>query len=231
MRAWWPEALPRLSRRHSLGLLALIAVGLAASLAGAWLLSRLVTLDVEPVRQWLEDRGPLAPLAFIALLIVTIIVSPIPSVPLQIAAGLAFGIWWGAAYTLVGAELGAIAAFLIARRLGRPGLERWLDDRTLQGIDRLGDRLGWRGIFVMRLIPVFHFDWVSYASGLTKLPLRTYGAATFAGMIVPVVAIVGMGDALARSPALAAAIAGALLALVVVPLAWWAIAGGALRPD
>ena len=78
----------------------------------------------------------------------------------------------------------------------------------------------------MRLIPVFHFDWVSYASGLTRLELRSYAVATLAGMILPVVAIVGLGDALARSPALAAAIAGALVALVVVPLAWWAIAGG-----
>ncbi len=73
----------------------------------------------------------------------------------------------------------------------------------------------------MRLIPLFHFDWVSYAAGLSRISLLSFATATLIGMTPPVIAIVAVGDSLADSPLRAASIFGALILLTLTPLAYW----------
>lgn len=215
------DATTRLTRRRLATIATLLAATLLLYFLIEWIFSRAVDFDAESLRTWLDDRGPIAPIAFIALMAAAIVISPIPSVPLDIAAGLAFGLLWGTVYVLIGAEIGALIAFLIARRVGRPGLQRWASPRTTEAIDRLAERMGWRGVAVMRLIPLFHFDWVSYAAGLSRMPILSFATATFVGMLIPVIAIVAVGDSLAESPLRAASIFGALVLLALAPIAWW----------
>ena len=73
----------------------------------------------------------------------------------------------------------------------------------------------------MRLIPLFNFDWVSYGAGLSRMPLGSFMTATFVGMLLPVIAIVAVGDSLATSPSRSAVIFAGLVLLALVPLAWW----------
>lgn len=222
MRTALTEQMQRVTRRRAatIGLVALAVV------AFYFLVDALVVdrLDLEPqsLRDWLDERGAVAPLVFILLMVAAVVISPIPSVPLDIAAGLAFGLFWGTVYVLIGAEIGALIAFLIARRVGRPGLARWASPRTIGAIDRLAERMGWRGVAFMRLVPLFHFDWVSYAAGLSRMPLGSYLSATLVGMVLPVIAIVAVGDSLTDSPLRAASIFGALVLVALAPLVWWA---------
>ena len=137
--------------------------------------------------------------------------------------GWRFGLFWGTVYVLIGAEIGAVVAFLIARHAGRPGLERWASARTVGRLDGLADRVGWRGVAVMRLIPLFHFDWVSYAAGLSRMSVWSFASATLVGMVPPVVAIVAVGDSLAESPLRAALIFGVLVVVTVAPVGWWVV--------
>ena len=71
----------------------------------------------------------------------------------------------------------------------------------------------------MRLIPLFNFDWVSYGAGLSRMPLGSFMTATFVGMLLPVIAIVAVGDSLATSPSRSAVIFAGLVLLALVPLA------------
>ena len=73
----------------------------------------------------------------------------------------------------------------------------------------------------MRLIPLFNFDWVSYAAGLSRMPIISFMTATLFGMVIPVIAIVAVGDSLNASPTRAAILFGGLVLLALVPLAWW----------
>jgi len=221
MRTTQLEDTPLLTRRRVAITVAVVIAALLTTLACEALVGQLLDLEPQSLRDWLNDRGPVAPILFIALMAAAIVISPIPSVPLDIAAGLAFGLLWGTVYVLIGAEIGALIAFLIARRVGRPGLERWASTRTIEAIDRLADRMGWRGVAVMRLIPLFHFDWVSYGAGLSRMPILSFATATLVGMLIPVVAIVAVGDSLADSPLRAASIFGALVLLTVAPVVWW----------
>ena len=219
----WSEDFPPLTRRRVVVLLALTLVALMLFVAAEQLLRGHLDFDPESLRTWLDDHGRVAPFMFVTLMVAAVVVSPIPSVPLDIAAGLAFGLFWGTVYTLIGAEIGATIAFLLARRLGRPGLERWAGRSMIRVVDRIADRVGWRGIAVMRLIPLFHFDWVSYAAGLSRMKLGSFMTATLVGVLLPVIAIVAVGDSLATSPSRSPIIFAGLMLLAFAPLAWWIV--------
>lgn len=182
----------------------------------------------EAVRAWIQGLGPAAPAVFIVLVAVAVVVSPIPSVPLGLAAGAAFGIWWGTVYSLIGSQLGAMIAFGLAKRLGRPFVERYVPRESLEQVDRFAQQRGAWAVFIMRLLPAFNFDWVSYAAGLTTLRWGTFSLATLAGMTLPIFALVAAGDALLTDIRRAAVLVGGLLVLAGVPILFWLFRG---RPE
>jgi len=209
------------TRRQAIYLLAFVFTSLIVSYLGERLFGLWVDLKPTAIRDWLQGWGTLAPAVFVLLMVLAIVLTPIPSVPLDIAAGLAFGLFWGTVWTLVGAEIGALIAFWLARRLGRRWLARRLGRDEIKKVDALAQRMGWRAVFLMRLLPAFNFDWVSYAAGLTSMSVRTFALATFLGMLPPVVAIVAVGDLLVSRPRWSALIFGALFMLWVGPFLWW----------
>ena len=211
------------SRRLVRWLVVAIVISVLLGLATDALFGRAFPLKPDAIEEWLSGAGPWAPLLYIGAMIVAVVVSPIPSVPLDIAAGLTFGLVRGSVYTLVGAEIGAIVASLISRRLGRPWLARRLAPDTMRQIDELAARLGMRALIVMRLLPVFNFDWVSYAAGLTSISLPRFAIATLIGMTPPVIAITAVGSTYGDNPVLSLSILAVLVLLVVGPLVVWRI--------
>lgn len=130
------------------------------------------------VLQW----GFWGPLAIIGLMMLAILVSPIPSAPIALAAGAAYGHGWGALYILLGAQLGAMAAFALARMVGSATVHRWFGDRLSVGL--IGSQNTLMGIiFFSRLLPFVSFDIVSYFAGLTVLSFWRFSLATLAGIV------------------------------------------------
>lgn len=139
-------------------------------------------LDGQGLRHWIMTLGFWGPLAVIGTMTVAILVSPIPSAPIALAAGAAYGHTWGTVYVVLGAEAGAIAAFGIARLVGHDVLHRWFGDKLSVGL--LGSQNVLTGIvFASRLLPFISFDLISYAAGLTILSFWRFAIATFAGII------------------------------------------------
>ncbi len=198
-------------RRLRRWLLVVVVLGLGLGVAGNALFGQIISFRPTAIQEWLAAAGPWAPLIFIAAMIGAVVFSPIPSAPLSIAAGLSFGLVWGTVYTLVGAEAGAIIAFLIARWFGRPRLAGRLSPAAMRYIDELSDRVGARTILVMRLLPVFNFDLVSYAAGLTTIALPLFALVTLVGMTPPVIAIVAIGSNYADRSVPSFAILGVLV--------------------
>lgn len=75
-------------------------------------------LDKELLVRSIESLGAFGPLLVIALMTLAIVMSPIPSAPIALAAGAAYGHLWGAVYVAAGSLSGALIAFGIARFLG-----------------------------------------------------------------------------------------------------------------
>lgn len=213
----WYDIGFRFTPRQALLLLAFLAVGVAFSYLVDWVISTFVDLDSERITEWIDGFGLLAPAVYIALLAVAIIFSPLPSVPINIAGGLAFGVFFGALYTMIGGMIGATVNFALARRFGRAWVERRLGAQATAHIDQLAERMGFRIIFFMRLIPLFNFDWVSYAAGLTSLSFRRYALASVLGMIPPVLGIMYVGDNLLSHPGRSSAMFTALVVWSALP--------------
>lgn len=138
--------------------------------------------DGQALRQFIAGLGVAGPLAVIGLMTLAILVSPIPSAPIALAAGAAYGHTWGTLYIVLGAELGALLAFGVGRLLGHDALHRWFGERLPK------TRLRSQGalmaiVFASRLLPFISFDVVSYAAGLTTLTLWRFALATLAGIL------------------------------------------------
>lgn len=209
-----------------------IVAGLALVLAlGAayWLLrdSALLTtlLDSEALKSFVDSLGPWGPAVVIGLMALAILVSPIPSAPIALAAGALYGHGWGTLYVLLGAEIGALAAFGIARLVGYEVLRNWLGERLSLGW--LGSQNALMGlVFVSRLLPFVSFDVISYAAGLTVLSAWRFALATLAGIVPASFLLAHFGAEMAAGEGDQALIAVlALGVLVALPLAFRFIRG------
>lgn len=141
-----------------------------------------VILDGAALRDHITRLGAWGPLMVIGIMVLAILVSPIPSGPIAMAAGAAYGHVWGTLYVLLGAEIGALCAFGLARWLGGETLRRWFGERLSVGL--MGSQNSLMGIvLVSRLLPFISFDIISYAAGLTVLSLWRFAIATVVGIV------------------------------------------------
>jgi uncharacterized membrane protein YdjX (TVP38/TMEM64 family) len=136
----------------------------------------------EQIKSWLASAGPFSPLLYISFMTLAVIISPIPSLPLDIAAGAFFGAFLGTLYSVIGALGGAVVSFLISRFLGRQFIERFLGGH-INFCTTCSDRVLTKFVFFSRLLPIFSFDIISYGAGLTKISLKRFSLATLFGMI------------------------------------------------
>ncbi len=182
-----------------------------------------VDFTSEDIHVWVSDFGVFGPLAYIGALIVSIVFSPLPTAALAVGAGLAWGTFLGTLYTLIGGCIGGVICFLLARRYGRPFVAKRISPSTMEYIDRMAVILGARLIFLMRMIPVFGFEWVSYAAGLTKMRLTTFTTWTVIGSILPILAITYVGENLDEDPLKSAIVFGGLILVALAALVYFAM--------
>jgi uncharacterized membrane protein YdjX (TVP38/TMEM64 family) len=198
--------------------LALVAIALLWAFAARGGLPEIAAwLSPESLEERLRALPPLvAPLALIGVMALVVVVSPLPSVPVDVAAGAVFGPWLGTLYAALGATLGALIAFGIARALGRRALEPWLG-RHIQFCPDCSDALLSRLVLVSRLLPMLSFDLISYGAGLTGMSVRRFALATFAGTLPLTFAYVSLG-AILRFGAWTPWLLGALVVIGLLAL-------------
>lgn len=139
-------------------------------------------LEREDLHRWIDATGHLGPILVVGLITVAIVASPLPSAPVALAAGATYGQTFGTILVVLGAELGAIAAFLLAHGLEHPFVERHLGKRLGAGLLGSQNALTFL-VFGSRLLPFLSFDMISYAAGLSKLHFWRFAVATLAGII------------------------------------------------
>jgi uncharacterized membrane protein YdjX (TVP38/TMEM64 family) len=202
----------------------------------AWLLwggpDLAARIDRDGLEALVAEAGPIGPLLVIGLMTLAVVASPIPSAPVALASGAAYGHVWGTVWVVIGAELGALAAFGLARIVGFDIIRRW----TGPGIDRglAGSQNALTAIvLVSRLLPFVSFDAVSYAAGLSSLRLWRFSLATLAGIVPASFLLAHFGSVAmdGEAGAMTWVIAVGLGVLTAGPLVWAAWRGAETRRE
>lgn len=196
------------SRFIRIGLLLMLVAGIAVAVVYR------DRFDIAALERWIQDAGIWAPLLFMAVYAVAAVLF-LPGTLLTLAGGALFGPVLGTFYNLTGATIGATLAFLIARYL----VSDWVAERTGGRLKQLINGVegeGWRFVAFTRLVPLFPFNLLNYALGLTRIKLSHYLLATYICMLPASIAYsylgyagreaVGGGEGLIRKVLLALAL-------------------------
>lgn len=143
---------------------------------------------------WVDALGPLAPIALgIAYILACVFL--VPGWILTLGAGFLFGVIQGTVVVSISATLGATAAFLVGRYLARDAVARRIaGNARFEAVDRAVAREGWKIVGLTRLSPLFPFNLLNYAFGLTQVSLKEYFFASWIGMLPGTILYVYIGS-------------------------------------
>jgi uncharacterized membrane protein YdjX (TVP38/TMEM64 family) len=204
-------------------------------------------LTLANIRRVREELGMFAPLVFVFLYGLGTLIA-FPGSILSLTGGFLFGTFVGGALIVVGATSGAVCAFLLARYAGRNTIERLISGGQLERFDSLVRGSGLSAVLFTRLVPLFPFNFLNFAWGLTSVRLSDYVIGTVIGIIPGALVYANLAGAVARSlegkdESMASINVGRLmnrdvlvaltlfgfLALIPVVIRWWQARSARLR--
>lgn len=143
---------------------------------------------------WVDGAGAIGYAAFVGVYIVAT-VAFVPCFLLTIASGLLFGVVKGSLVVSVGSTIGATCAYFLSRTAMRETIEGMLDKYpAFQAIDGAIGKSGGKIVFLIRLSPLFPYNMLNYALGLTRVKPGAFVLASWAGMFPGTVAYVYLGS-------------------------------------
>jgi len=153
------------------------------------------------VNEWMEQfldyvrgLGPWGPVV-LAVVYVIATVFFVPGTILTLGAGFLFGVVAGAITVSIGSTIGATAAFFVGRYIARDWVAaKVANSPKFEAIDEAVAREGWKIVGLTRLSPVFPFNLLNYAYGLTKVKAWHYILASWIGMMPGTVMYVYFGS-------------------------------------
>jgi uncharacterized membrane protein YdjX (TVP38/TMEM64 family) len=153
--------------------------------------------EPEHFREWIESLGLFGDFAYMALVVLQVVVAIIPGEPVEILGGYAFGIWHGTALYLIGAFIGSVIVFLFVRRFGKVAAEVFFSKEKLNSLKILQTSPKRTVIFsVIFTVPGTPKDLLVYFAGLTDMKLSTWLIISAFGRIPSAVTSTIMGETL-----------------------------------
>ena len=124
--------------------------------------------------QWINSLGAIGGIVFIGIYIIATLAF-LPASLLTLGAGVIFGVIWGSIYVFIGATLGAIAAFLVGRYLAQGWVKEKISSyKKFAIIDKAVSKEGLKIVLLVRLSPLFPFNLLNYAFGITSVSFQDY---------------------------------------------------------
>ncbi len=162
----------------------LMPIALSSVLLWGWLSQSVDSniWSVEYLEQIIKNSGWFAPLVYISLIALSVVISPIPGSCFAIVAGKLWNPITGGIYTVIGGFIGSTIAYFIGRKLGEEGIKALTGKKI--NFEKNKQNIYISGlIFLSRLVPIVPFDLMSYGAGVIKIPFPMYAIATVLGMI------------------------------------------------
>jgi uncharacterized membrane protein YdjX (TVP38/TMEM64 family) len=164
----------------------------AAAVATAWHFHGQDSLGPAMLQRMLLAH-PLSVLCLFVLMYAAAVVVCVPGAPFNLAAGFFWGPFWGGVIATIGASLGSVAAFYLARLLFGQPLARRFDGRIVGAVQQEFEAKGWRFLAFLRLNPIFPTGPLNYIFGLTAIDAASYSLATAAFLFPPSLAVALIG--------------------------------------
>lgn len=152
----------------------LLSLPVALAIVISLVLQFTILTKQEAVASWLSQFGPYLIVAYIIVQSITIIIAPIGGLFLQVAL---FGLFDpGFSIMLIYLTTTPLyfINFFLARKYGRPLVERIVGKIALDKIDNLAEDAGILTLVILKVFQGGLFDYLSYAYGLTKVPFKTF---------------------------------------------------------
>lgn len=131
--------------------------------------------SLDSVNAYLEQYKTASVFVYIGLQALQILISIIPGQPLNFAAGYAYTFWFGYLYSIIGAAIGTILAFYLAKFLGRDAVHLIFgEEKIAKFIYKLNSKRGFIMVFVLYLIPGLPKDLLAYAAGVSEMRLKSF---------------------------------------------------------
>ena len=148
-------------------------------------------LDAAALESWLQNAGAAAPLVFMLVYIIGTVFF-FPGSVLTLLGGALFGPVAGTFYNLTAATIGAMLSFLMARFMAADWVANKTGGRLKQLINGVENE-GWRFVAFVRLVPLFPFNLLNYALGLTRISFTQYSVSTYIFMLPGAIAYTYLG--------------------------------------
>ena len=171
----------------------ILGIGLAVALIAATKFFNFQGI-LKNALESIASLGPWGPAAFILIYIVATVLF-IPGSLLSLGSGVLFGVVGGSVCVSIGSVLGATCAFLTGRYLTRDWVSKQIEgNQKFKAIDSAVASEGWKIVLLTRLSPIFPFNLLNYAFGVTQVSLKDYFFASWIGMIPGTVMYVYIGS-------------------------------------
>ena len=172
---------------------AIILLLLLGCVSGGWYLREQGLINPSIIQETIADY-PIESTTLFVLIYALSVMATLPTLPLNLAAGLLWGTLAGGLIATLGSGLGALLAFLAARLVFGQPLATRFDNRLVAWLQREFDQKGWRFIAFIRLNPVFPTGPLNYVLALTAVPMTTYAWASFVFLLPPSLGFALIGD-------------------------------------
>lgn len=147
--------------------------------------------DANALENWVKDAGSAGPIVFMLIYAIGAVFF-LPGGVLTLAGGALFGPVFGTFYNLTAATIGAMISFLAARYLAHDWVEKKTGGRMKQ-LKQGVEGEGWKFVAFVRLVPLFPFNVLNYALGLTKIKFSHYSISTYVFMLPGAIAYTYLG--------------------------------------
>ena len=147
--------------------------------------------DASALESWVKNAGSAGAIVFMLIYVIGTVFF-LPGAALTLAGGALFGPVFGSFYNLTAATIGAMISFLAARYLAHDWVEKKTGGRMKQ-LKQGVEGEGWKFVAFVRLVPLFPFNVLNYALGLTKIKFSHYSIATYIFMLPGAVAYTYLG--------------------------------------
>jgi uncharacterized membrane protein YdjX (TVP38/TMEM64 family) len=135
------------------------------------------------LKQTVTAWGWLAPVVFVGIQALQVIISPIPGEITGPVGGALFGTLWGVIYSTTGLTIGTLCCFAIGRRWGEPLVRSWLSDHHWNRMSFIIEAEGAILCFILYLIPGFPKDIISYLFGISPMPFAVFAVVSTLGRL------------------------------------------------